>query len=101
MRGGEHSSSPSPLCTSATGERGAMVRNYVKKGGHGGSRAGAGLPAGYWEGQGGRASAAAKKTPGAKAKAAAASKQKLIGMFERAKALPAAPVAAESPSNDS
>ena len=79
-----------------------MVRNYVRKGGHGGSRPGAGLPPRYWDDQGGRTSAAAKKT--ASAKAAAASKQRLVEMFERSKAKQenqAAPTAAETPSNDS
>ena len=78
-----------------------MVKNYVKKGGHGGSRPGAGLPPRFWEDQGGRASAAAKKKAGAKAKAAAAGKQTLVEMFVRSKASHAAPIAAASPSDDS
>ena len=39
-----------------------MVRNYIKKGGHGGHRAGAGLSKGHWDYQGGRAAAATAKT---------------------------------------
>ena len=38
-----------------------MVRTYVKKGGHGGRRTGAGLAAGHWDQQGGRAAAAESK----------------------------------------
>ena len=36
-----------------------MVRTYIRKGGHGGDRSKAGLPAGYWQEKGGRAAAAA------------------------------------------
>jgi hypothetical protein len=38
-----------------------MVRTYIRKGGHGGDRSKAGLPAGYWQEKGGRAAAAAAK----------------------------------------
>ena len=31
-----------------------MVRTYIRKGGHGGDRSKAGLPAGYWQEKGGR-----------------------------------------------
>lgn len=41
--------------------RWAMVRNYVRKGGWGGSRAGSGNKPGHWEDQGGRATAAETK----------------------------------------
>ena len=44
-----------------------MVRTYIRKGGHGGERCKAGLPAGYWQEKGGRAAAAAAKAA-AKAK---------------------------------
>ena len=44
-----------------------MVRTYIRKGGHGGDRCKAGLPAGYWQEKGGRAAAAAAKAA-AKAK---------------------------------
>jgi hypothetical protein len=44
-----------------------MVRTYIRKGGHGGDRSKAGLPAGYWQEKGGRAAAAAAKAA-AKAK---------------------------------
>ena len=53
-----------------------MVRNYVKKGGHGGARTSAGLPPGFWEDQGGRKAAAEAKVAGAKAKAADAAASK-------------------------
>ena len=36
-----------------------MVRTYIRKGGHGGDRSKAGLPAGYWQEKGDRAAAAA------------------------------------------
>ena len=36
-----------------------MVRTYIRKGGHGGDRSKAGLPAGYWQEKSGRAAAAA------------------------------------------
>ena len=36
-----------------------MVRTNIRKGGHGGDRSKAGLPAGYWQEKGGRAAAAA------------------------------------------
>ena len=42
-----------PLCL--------MVRTYIRKGGHGGDRSKAGLPAGYWQEKSGRAAAAAAK----------------------------------------
>ena len=45
----------------------SMVRTYIRKGGHGGDRSKAGLPAGYWQDKGGRAAAAAAKAA-AKAK---------------------------------
>ena len=45
----------------------SMVRTYIRKGGHGGDRSKAGLPAGYWQEKGGRAAAAAAKAA-AKAK---------------------------------
>ena len=49
-----------------------MVRNYHRKGGHGGARSGAGNKPGHWEAQGGRVAAAiAKVEHGAKAKAEA------------------------------
>ena len=38
-----------------------MVRNYIRKGGHGGRRSNAGLPAGHWQDQGSRSAAAAVK----------------------------------------
>ena len=38
-----------------------MVRKYKRKGGHGGSRLGSGLPTAYWEKQGGRKEAAIDK----------------------------------------
>ena len=38
-----------------------MVRTYKRKGGHGGSRLGSGLPTAYWEKQGGRKEAAIDK----------------------------------------
>ena len=44
-----------------------MVRTYIRKGGHGGDRSKAGLPAGYSQEKGGRAAAAAAKAA-AKAK---------------------------------
>jgi hypothetical protein len=44
-----------------------MVRTYIRKGGHGGDRSKAGLPACYWQEKGGRAAAAAAKAA-AKAK---------------------------------
>jgi hypothetical protein len=46
----------------------SMVRTYIRKGGHGGDRSKAGLPACYWQEKGGRAAAAAAKAA-AKAKA--------------------------------
>ena len=45
----------------------SMVRTYIRKGGHGGDRSKAGLPACYWQEKGGRAAAAAAKAA-AKAK---------------------------------
>jgi hypothetical protein len=45
----------------------SMVRTYVRKGGHGGDRSKAGLPACCWQEKGGRAAAAAAKAA-AKAK---------------------------------
>ena len=45
----------------------SMVRTYIRKGGHGGDRSKAGLPAGYWQEKGCRAAAAAAKAA-AKAK---------------------------------
>jgi hypothetical protein len=44
-----------------------MARTYIRKGGHGGDRSKAGLPACYWQEKGGRAAAAAAKAA-AKAK---------------------------------
>jgi hypothetical protein len=44
-----------------------MVRTYIRKGGHGGDRNKADLPACYWQEKGGRAAAAAAKAA-AKAK---------------------------------
>ena len=44
-----------------------MVRTYIRKGGHGGDRSKAGMPAGYWQDKGGRAAAATAKAA-AKAK---------------------------------
>ena len=44
-----------------------MVRTYFRKGGHGGDRSKAGLPAGYWQEKGCRAAAAAAQAA-AKAK---------------------------------
>ena len=38
-----------------------MVRNYIKKGGHGGRRHGSGNKPDHWQAQGGRAAAAAAK----------------------------------------
>ncbi len=46
----------------------SMVRTYIRKGGHGGDRSKAGLPACYWQEKGGHAAAAAAKAA-AKAKA--------------------------------
>ena len=40
---------------------GAMAKKYIKKGGHGGARVGAGLKKGHWYEQGGRVAAAAAK----------------------------------------
>ena len=49
-----------------------MVKNYQRKGGHGGARSGAGNKPGHWDAQGGRIAAAiAKVERGAKAKAEA------------------------------
>jgi hypothetical protein len=48
-----------------------MVRTYILKGGHGGDRSKAGLPACYWQEKSRRATAAAAKAA-AKAAAAAA-----------------------------
>ncbi len=45
----------------------SMVRTYIRKGGHGGDRSKAGMPACYWQEKGGRAAAAAAKAA-AKAK---------------------------------
>ena len=45
-----------------------MVRTYFRKGGHGGDRSKAGLPACYWHEKGGRAAAAAAPKAAAKAK---------------------------------
>ena len=47
-----------------------MVKKYQRKGGHGGSRANAGLPKGYWEEKGGRAAAKVAKAAKTAAKAA-------------------------------
>ena len=41
-----------------------MVRTYIRKGGHGGDRSKAGLPAGYLQEKGGRAAAAAAMAAG-------------------------------------
>ena len=41
-----------------------MVRTYIRKGGHGGDRSKAGLPAGYWQEKDGRAAAAAAMAAG-------------------------------------
>ena len=52
-----------------------MPKPYIKKGGHGGGGRSAGLPAGYWDDQGGRKAAGeakARRQAEAKAKAAAA-----------------------------
>ena len=38
-----------------------MVRNYIRKGGHGGRRSNAGLHAGHWQDQGRHSAAAAAK----------------------------------------
>ena len=46
----------------------SMVRTYFRKGGHGGDRSKAGLPACYWHEKGGRAAAAAAPKAAAKAK---------------------------------
>ena len=48
---------PAPLATAPLSV--SMVRTYIRKGGHGGDRSKAGLPAGYWQEKGGRAAAAA------------------------------------------
>ena len=79
-----------------------MVRNYVKKGGHGGSRGG-GLPHGYWDDQGGRAAAGIAKAQ-SKAKAAADKKnaveraserwQKMVGTSEKTQNAPCEQLAA-------
>ena len=45
-----------------------MVRTYIRKGGHGGDRSKAGLPAGYWQEKGGRAAAEPQQWLQAKAK---------------------------------
>ena len=51
-----------------------MVRKYIRKGGHGGSRRNAGLRPQHWESQGGRAAAAAAKVKRVAEAAAAAAK---------------------------
>ena len=54
----------------------SLMRNYIRKGGHGGRRRGQGLPAQYWENQGGRQAAAkAKAQREAEAKAKPAEKK--------------------------
>ena len=66
-----------------------MVKNYQRKGGHGGARSGAGNKPGHWEAQGGRVAAAiAKVEHGAKAKAEAdeaqgAGQVEAVGCVER------------------
>ena len=50
-----------PLTTAAAASLPHMVRNYIRKGGHGGRRSNAGLPAGHWQDQGSRSAAAAAK----------------------------------------
>ena len=50
-----------------------LMRNYIKKGNHGGHGRGGGLPPGYWEEQGGRKAAAEAKK---KRKEEAAAKRK-------------------------
>ena len=62
-----------------------MVRKYVKKGGHGGSRGG-GLAPGHWDDQGGRAAAAIAKAE-CKAKAAADKKTAIDRASARWKAM--------------
>ena len=60
-----------------------MVRNYIRKGGHGGRRDGAGLTAGFWEAQGGRkVAAAAKKQRKAEADAKASVQKQWWQQFQ-------------------
>ena len=57
-------------CSVLPNQQGFLMRNYIKKGGHGGKRVGAGLKAGHWDEQGGRKRAAeAKKQSKAAAQA--------------------------------
>ena len=60
-----------------------MARNYKKKGGHGGKRAGAGLQPLHWEEQGGRAVAAAAKAARKEeaARKVAAKKERMAGFW--------------------
>ena len=58
---------PAPWLMAAAPLSVSMVRTYIRKGGHGGDRSKAGLPACYWQEKGGRAAAAAAKAA-AKAK---------------------------------
>ena len=59
-----------------------MVSNYIKKGGHGGKRVGAGLKAGHWDEQGGRKAAAEAKE---QRKAAAQARQKANAVAAKAR----------------
>ena len=64
---------PGPSTAAVTRE---TMRNYKKKGGHGGRREGAGLQPGHWERQGGRKAASAARTQRLVAEQAAAVKAK-------------------------
>ena len=63
----------------------SMVRNYIRKGGHGGSRRNSGLWPFHWEDQGGRAAAAQAKAnrEAADAAKAAAQKRNAAQMFQQ------------------
>ena len=58
------------------------MRNYIKKGGHGGKRVGAGLKAGHWDEQGGRKRAAEAKK---QSKAAAQARHKANAVAAKAR----------------
>jgi len=71
-----------------------MVRNglYKRRGGHGGSRLGSGLPTAYWENQGGRkeAAIAKRKRESEAADKAARDKAKRTALWQKVAAKPAA-----------
>lgn len=77
---GRHTFVPhQPAPTAPAPSLSSMVRNYIRKGGHGGERRGAGNKPGHWDAQGGRAAAAAAKARReveAKAKAEAEEKRR-------------------------